>query len=107
MWTATIFRSNKNCSNYDYSFDYAKLDCVEYLKDHGVLYEINFEFDRHNDATVLKALKILGFILRSSQNFNKTDTLFYLYESLVWYILLYCEIQLTWDLWCAKHWQNI
>lgn len=59
----SIWRSNKNCSRYDYSLDNAKIECVRYLKDFEVLYEINFEFGRYTDTTVSKALKMIGFIL--------------------------------------------
>ena len=40
-------------------------------RDLGVIFQDNFEFDKHVHATVSKAYRVLGFVIRSSRKFGK------------------------------------
>jgi len=75
-----------------YSYNYKVLDfiieSVECHRDLGVIFESTFEFKKHLDSIVNKAMKTLGFIFRSVSDFKNPSTLVYLYKTLVRPILL-------------------
>jgi len=64
---------------------------VIYIRDLGVIYNDKFNFINHINSIISKANKVLGFILRSTKDFRKYQTLIYLYKTLVIPILTYCS----------------
>ena len=56
---------------------------VSTFRDLGVTFDPNLKFDRHVDAIVLKAFKMLGFLIRTSRYFQDLHTIILLYKSLV------------------------
>ena len=60
------------------------------IKDLGIIYKSEFEFNLHLNAVVSKAVKLLGFGKRATKEFKNIDTLVCLYKSLIHSNLLYC-----------------
>lgn len=72
----------------NYLMNDVTLTKVSSQKDLGVTFQENFEFDMHLNTIVNKAYKVLGFVIRSSSNFN-CSTLISLFKTLIRSILLY------------------
>lgn len=53
------------------------------IKDLGVTFDSKLKFDRHIDQIVKKSYSMLGFIMRTTSNFNNHSCLQFLYNSLV------------------------
>ena len=61
---------------------------VSQQRDLGVIFQENFEFNLQLRSVVSRAFKVLGLVIRSSGEF-KSETLVYLYKTLVRPVLLY------------------
>ena len=78
--------------SFDYSISGVFLERVQSIKDLGIIYQTNFEFDIHLRMVTSRAYKLLGFIKRSSKEFKTVDSIIHLYKTLVRPILIYGSI---------------
>jgi hypothetical protein len=81
------YTKKRNPIRCDYSMENSKLERVLEVKDLGITYVENFSFHKHIEITVDKAVRMLGFIIRSTSNFENAKTIKLLYDSLVRSIL--------------------
>lgn len=86
------FTRNKNIINSNYKLNGEVVDEVENIRDLGVQFDKKLNFIHHIDEVVLKASKMLGFVLRQCKNFKKPSTKKIMYNSLVRSHLEYCSI---------------
>jgi len=84
----TFSRNFSKQYNCDYKIFDVIIEKVECHRDLGVIFESSFEFGKHLDSIVSKAMRTLGFIFRSVSDFKKPSTIVYLYKTLVRPILL-------------------
>jgi len=77
---------------YNYNLDGEVLKRSDSVKDLGVYLQSSFKFNLHFTHIVNKAYRKLGFIIRNSKSFVKTETLKILYNSLVRPHLEYASI---------------
>ena len=82
-------RSNK--ITYLYKFGNHAIESVQKIKDLGVFFTSNLNFKCHIEFTVSKALKMLGFVYRTTKHFNDNSVMVSLYKSLVRSRLEYCS----------------
>lgn len=59
------------------------LSKVETIKDLGITFDAKLKFDVHVEKICNKALKMLGFVLRSTKKFKNLDAYLTLYRSLI------------------------
>ena len=62
----TIFAGHNNL-NFTYIISGELLDSVNFIKDLGIIYQSNFEFDIYLRAVVSRVFKMLGFINRTAK----------------------------------------
>lgn len=85
------FYQGKTYIPFDYNLNNIPLDCVNTIKDLGILFDTSLKFTDHIDAIISKALQMLGFIKRNCHDFKSPNTLKLLYCSLVRPHLEYCS----------------
>lgn len=73
----------KNPIFFDYSINNMSLVSVSEINDLGIWFDTKLNFIKHIEIITNKALKMLGFILRVSSDFNNVNTVKTLYMSLV------------------------
>ena len=83
---------------FNYDIDGAGFDRVSSFKDLGVTFDNKLSFICHIENTVNNAFKVLGFIIRNSRHFMKTETLRHLYHALVRSKLEYASV-----VWCPAY----
>lgn len=88
----TFCRSNDKRLNFCYAIDNNVLEKVNVQKDLGVIFESNFTFNQHLNATVSKAFNMLGFVMRSTKEFKNLKAIISIYKSLVRSVLTYASI---------------
>lgn len=88
----SFVRSKTNRLSFQYSINGLFLEKVDNIKDLGVIYQSNFEFDMQVRSVTSRAFKLLGFIKRSTKEFKSTNSIINLYKSLIRPILLYGSI---------------
>lgn len=76
---------------FNYQINSRALDEVQEIKDLGVLLDPTLSFQPHISAITNKALKLLGFVKRTTSDFSNIETLRILYCSLVRPHLEYCS----------------
>jgi len=76
---------------FDYSIEYASLPRSTHFKDLGVIFDSSLSFTLHFSDIVKRSYRMLGFIIRNSQNFNNVLSLKILYFSYVRSILEYAS----------------
>lgn len=76
----TRLQDNQNC---DYFLNGVLINRVNKIKDLGIYMTHTLSFNPHVEACIASASKLMGFIIRQSINFRKTETLITLYFSLV------------------------
>lgn len=85
-------RGRVNSFTFQYRLFNEDLELVTKMKDLGILFQSNFEFKEHLDIVVSRSLKLLGFIKRSTKEFKNTDTIMYLYKTIIKPVLMYGSI---------------
>ncbi|CAH2084629.1 unnamed protein product [Euphydryas editha] len=85
----TFTRKNKPYV-YNYLISGSLLNVVDTIKDLGVIIDRKLTFIPHIDTIIKKASKSLGFIIRNTKSFLKTETKVFLFNSLVRSLLEYC-----------------
>lgn len=76
----------------DYKINNITLIKVDTIKDLGVIFDSKLRFDLHIENIINKVFKMLGFVLRSTKDFNNTKCINILYNSLVRPQLEYCSV---------------
>ena len=76
----------------EYSINSIAIDRVSSISDLGVVFDRELSFNLHIDNIILKSLRMLGFIKRTTKHINDTKALTCLYNSLVRSILEYCSV---------------
>ncbi|XP_046737971.1 uncharacterized protein LOC124406579 [Diprion similis] len=66
----SFVRSRTNKLSFGYTIQGTLLEKVDTIKDLGIVYQSNFEFEVHLRAATSKAFKLLGFIKRSTKEFK-------------------------------------
>ncbi|KAG6458410.1 hypothetical protein O3G_MSEX010832 [Manduca sexta] len=87
-----ITYSRKKNIHYDYSINDKVLQRVTLKKDLGIYLDSKLMFDSHITEVVNKAYKMLGFILRVSQDFKSISTVQLLYNCFVRSHLEYASV---------------
>uniref|UniRef100_A0A146L204 Putative RNA-directed DNA polymerase from transposon BS n=1 Tax=Lygus hesperus TaxID=30085 RepID=A0A146L204_LYGHE len=77
---------------YDYSIYGQRLERGGQVKDLGVIFDSQLTFNDHIDHVCNRAMKVLGFVKRSTVGFHDVDALTLLYTSLVRSGLEYCSV---------------
>ncbi|XP_060846337.1 uncharacterized protein LOC132926003 [Rhopalosiphum padi] len=94
------FSRQQSPIHHNYSLNGTSLNCVFLYKDLGIHYSPSLNFEHHINVTVGKALKVLGFIKRNTNQFSSARCLCTLYFSLVRSILEYGVV--VWHPYLAK-----
>ena len=81
----------KHSISYNYCFNNVIIERVFHIKDLGVYFSSNLNFQYHVDHVVSKANKMLGFIRRTTKDINNVTVLKSLFRSLVLSKLEYCS----------------
>jgi len=84
----TFSRNSSNVLPFNYNIFDLTVDRVDSHRDLGIIFESSFEFKKHLDSIVSKAMRTLGFIFRSVSDFKNPSTMVYLYKTLVRPVLL-------------------
>lgn len=80
----TISFSNKTVPTPAiYNINNIQLSEVNTVKDLGVTFDTKLKFDAHINSIVKKSYSMLGFVMRTSSNFNDASCIQYLYNALV------------------------
>ena len=87
-----VFIKEKESVNFIYSIGDTILVNVSELKDLGVTFTSNFNFNKHILNITSKGFKMLGFMRRMLKPFHEPDILITMYISLVRSQLEYCSI---------------
>lgn len=87
----------RQCNPISYSYSLSGIPLQRFslysrLLSLGIYYAPSLNFNYHNNTTVSKALKVLGFIKRNTSMFKSANCLRILYFALVRSILEYGEI---------------
>lgn len=77
------FSRSKNIICFDYRLNQQSLIRTDSIRDLGVILDSKLLYDKHVDAITSKAIKMLGFIIRSTKHFKMIKSLKILYCSLV------------------------
>lgn len=88
----SFVRSKTNRLSFDYTIHGMFLENVDSIKDLGIIYQSNFEFDMQLRAVTSKAFKLLGFIKRATKEFKSVASIIHLYKTLIRPVLLYGSI---------------
>jgi hypothetical protein len=94
------FSRQRSPIHHNYSLNGTSLNRVFLYKDLGIHYSPSLNFEHHINVTVGKALKVLGFIKRNTNQFSSARCLCTLYFSLVRSILEYGDV--VWHPYLAK-----
>lgn len=86
------FSRSKQIHKSEYHINNNKLQDVQQIKDLGVILDSKMTFEYHIDHIVRKALKNLGFIIRTTKDFSSVKSCIILYNSLVRSHLEYAAI---------------
>ncbi|XP_008181902.1 uncharacterized protein LOC103309089 [Acyrthosiphon pisum] len=78
--------------HYMYTINGSSLTSVGSKKDLGVLFNSDLNFHSHIERICCKAIKMLGFIVRISKEFNLSSPLKFLYCSLIRSIIEYASV---------------
>jgi hypothetical protein len=89
------FLRHRSSINHIYLINGTSLIPVYIKKDLGVIFNTDLNFHTHTENICCKALKILGFVIRVSKEFNLSSLLKTVYCSLVRSILEYASV--LWD----------
>jgi hypothetical protein len=89
------FARNRNIINYTYLINGSSINVVTRKKDLDILLCTNLDFHYHIEVVCCRALKMLGFVIRTSKEFKLSSSLKALYCSLVRLLLEYFSI--LWD----------
>lgn len=73
------FSRKRNCVNSCYTLNNININKVNSIRDLGVIFDSSLIFDKHIDDIISKASKALGFIMRSSTNFQNIKAIKILY----------------------------
>ena len=85
----SFYRNQVREFSFDYSLNGEVLELVNPIKDLGIVYEYNFEFNMHFDSITSKAFRLLGFVKRATKDFKNINSIVCLYKTLVRSNLLY------------------
>lgn len=88
----SFVRGKKYKLVFGYQISGQILESVDNIEDLGVIYQSNFEFNVHLEATVSRGYRMLGFIKRSTKEFNSHNAIVHLYKTIVRPIILYASI---------------
>ena len=77
------FSRKKHPLIYDYNINNTRLERFEIVKDLGVYFDSNFNFNHHANEVAKSAAVSLGFILRNTKGFNNIRALKNLYNAFV------------------------
>lgn len=83
------FYRGLHVSDHGYVAGGTQLEKVDSIRDLGIIVDRTLSFKDHLASTISKARTTLGFICRNAKDFDDTDTLKMLYQSLVRSILEY------------------
>lgn len=86
------YSRKKNILNFDYLINLYSINRPEFIQDLGVTFDKHLNFKQHVITVTNRASKVLGFIMRSSKEFSKTETNICLYKTLVRAKLEYASI---------------
>ncbi|XP_060801905.1 uncharacterized protein LOC132902101 [Amyelois transitella] len=86
------FTRKKKPITFEYSIGGETLARKSEVKDLGVVFDSNLSFNGHYAMITKKCNKLLGFILRVSRDFKRTDSLIHLFRALVLSRLEYASI---------------
>ena len=81
----------KNRISFSYCFGSHVIESVDTVKDLGIYFTSNLNFRFHIECMVSKALRMLGFVYRTTKPFNDNSVMLTLYKSLVRSGLEYCS----------------
>lgn len=88
------FTRYKNPIVYNYSMDNIVLNRTCSIKDLGVHFSSDLSFKLNHEHMLSKAYKMLGFIIRNTQQFKKSTSIKTLYFSFIRSVLEYDNIPL-------------
>ena len=77
------FSNKLNNIQFQYKMENTDISRCNNFKDLGITFDPKLSFVQHTDQICKDSLRMLGFILRNSGNFNNTQTLITLYHSFV------------------------
>lgn len=80
---AINFGNSSSIIPFDYIVDNNIIGEVNSRNDLGAVVESSFEFKNQLELTVSKSFNVPVFIMRSTQEFSNTDSIIYLYKTLV------------------------
>ncbi|XP_017303983.1 uncharacterized protein LOC108253828 [Diaphorina citri] len=86
------YHTIRNPFIYNYHINNEQLGRVNQIKDLGVTFENNLKFNLHFSLTKSKALQMLGFLYRQTQDFRNSTTLKILYYAYVRSKVEYCSV---------------
>ncbi|KAI5715596.1 hypothetical protein M8J77_019062 [Diaphorina citri] len=86
------YHTCKNPYIYPYTLNNTLISRVNQMKDLGVTFDHNLKFSNHYLNIKSKALRLLGFLYRHTQDFRNTNTLKTLYYAYVRSGLEYCSV---------------
>lgn len=92
------FQKSRSLNHFVYHIENSPLDCVDQIKDLGVLLTSNLDFSAHIDNAINKALRMLGFVKRSTRGFSSINAIRTLYYSYVRSHLEYAA-----SVWCPNY----
>lgn len=87
-----IFSRKHTILNFNYQINNTSLQFVQSVKDLGIILDCKMTFDSHIEGILQKALKNLGFLMRTTKDFSKITSCMILYNSLVRSNLEYLSI---------------
>lgn len=90
--TVLTFSRKANPIVFDYCYDGSVLGRTSSMRDLGVTFDSRLSFTEHANAVTLSALRMLGFIIRTTRNFNSIQAILALYFSYVRSKLEYASI---------------
>ena len=85
------FRRARTCTEFNYTINGSILEKVDETKDLGVIMDYRLSFEPQESAVIVKAMRLVGFIRRTTVDFLSPHTLLHLYKSLVIPIITYCS----------------
>lgn len=86
------FGKKNSTIDFNYSINNSTLERVTLISDLGVMFDSQFNFKKQVEHVTSSAYHALGFIMRSTREFTKVDSIIYLYKTLVLSKLNYCSI---------------
>ena len=89
------YNRKTNVIEYNYNIGGVEIKRCTEFRDLGIIMDSRLSFVPHINNINCKALKMLGFVIRTTKDFKNTDCMFLLYFAYVRSILEYCT--LVWD----------